>query len=340
MSPGSRGRPAARGKSLRERLLDLPLAVRNRAARSERVKSLVYELRNRRTFADLFQHDRMLDDHVRTEAYWAAIEKHVGPGDAVIDLGTGTGVLAMFAAKRGARVHAVEHGPIIDAAIAVARDNGLDDRIEFHRINSQRLELDEQVDAIVHEQIGDALYDEQVIANVADLRDRLLKPGGRIYPSRLDLYVEPVQLDAGLRAPFAWLQRDLHGIDFRVLEDYATPSHSYLYRRFRPFPFGHFLCRPEPVVSIDLATANPSDLPTEISYERPVEAAGTLDGYCVYFDARFDDEIWFTSSPAAPTTSWATPFLRVAARPVAPGESIALSLTAGDLSSPSTWQWT
>jgi protein arginine N-methyltransferase 1 len=329
----------AGGKSLRERLLDLPLAIRTRAARSDRIQSLVYELRNRRTFADLFQHDRMLDDHVRTEGYWTAIEKHVGPGDVVLDLGTGTGVLAMFAAKRGARVHAVEHGPIIDAAIAVAHDNGLGDRIEFHRVNSQRLELGEKVDVILHEQIGDALFDEKVIASIADLRDRLLKPDGRIYPSRLDLYIEPVELAEGLRAPFAWLQRDLHGLDFRALEGYATMSHSYLYRRFRPFPLGHFLCRPEPVVSIDLATADPSDLPTEISYERPVEAAGTLDGYCVYFDARFDDEIWFSSSPVAPTTSWATPFLRVAARRVAPGESIAFSLTADDLSSPSTWQW-
>jgi protein arginine N-methyltransferase 1 len=326
------------GKSFRDRLIDMPLAVRDRVAGSERAQTLLYEIRNRRLFSDLFQHDRMLADRVRTDAYWEAISKHIGGGDVVIDLGAGTGVLSMFAAKQGAHVHAIEHGPIIEAAQAVAADNGLDDAIEFHRVNSQRFELPSKVDAIIHEQIGDALFDEKVVENIADLRDRLLKPGGRIYPSKLSLYVEPVQLRDDMRAPFAW-QQTLHGVDFKKIGDFAEMSHAYLYRLFRPFPFGHFLCSPEPVVSIDLATAGPADLPTKISYERPVEAGGFFDGYCVYLTAHFDDEIWFTTSPDAPATNWATPFLRVEPRKVSPGDTLRLSLTAGDLATPASWRW-
>jgi type I protein arginine methyltransferase len=312
--------------------------IERRLRRSPHVQRLVYEVRNRRVFADLYQHDRMLADRVRTDAYGAGIEKHISRGDVVIDLGTGSGVLALFAARQGARVHAVEHGPIIDAARAVARDNGVS-TIEFHRLNSRRLELPHQVDAIVHEQIGDALFDERVVGNVADLRDRLLKPGGRIHPHRLALYIEPVQLLDGFGAPFAWEQR-LHGIDFRALEQFAdTQGHGYLYRTFRPFPFDRFLCRPEPVVEVDLHTATEADLPQRISYERPVEREGVLDGFCVHFHAAFDDEIGFGTSPVAPPTSWATPFLRVAPRRVAPGESVRLELTADDLADPSSWRW-
>jgi protein arginine N-methyltransferase 1 len=312
--------------------------IERRLRSSPHVQRLVYEVRNRRVFADLYQHDRMLADRVRTDAYWAGIERHISRGDVVIDLGTGSGVLALFAARQGARVHAVEHGPIIDAARAVARDNGVN-TIEFHRLNSRRLELPHQVDAIVHEQIGDALFDERVVANVADLRDRLLKPGGRIHPHRLALYIEPVQLLDGFGAPFAWEQR-LHGIDFRGLEQFAdTQGHGYLYRTFRPFPFDRFLCRPEPVVEVDLHTATEADLPQRISYERPVEREGVLDGFCVHFHAAFDDEIGFGTSPVAPPTSWATPFLRVAPRRVAPGESVRLELTADDLADPSSWRW-
>jgi type I protein arginine methyltransferase len=326
------------GKTVRERIRDAPIAVRDRIVDSERGQRLIYELRNRRLFADLFQHDRMLADAPRTEAYWTAFAKHLGSGDEVIDLGAGTGVLSMFAAKQGAHVHAIEHGPIIEAAQAVVADNGLEDQIEFHRINSRRFELSHKVDAIIHEQIGDALFDERVIDNIADLRDRLLKPGGRIYPSLLSLYIEPVQLREDMRAPFAWRQQ-LHGIDFRKIEDFAELSHDYLYRLFRPFPFGHLLAEPEPVVTIDLATATPADLPKSIEYERPVVAEGHFDGYCVYLTASFDDEIWFTTSPEAPATNWANPLLRVDSRRVALGDTIALSLTADDLATPASWRW-
>ncbi len=322
---------------MRERLVQAPLTLRDRLAQSDRAQRLLYEMRNRRLFADFFQHDRMLADRVRIEAYWEAIEKHVGQGDTVIDIGAGTGVLSFFAARQGAQVHAVEHGPVIEAARAVAHDNGIDN-VEFHRSNSRAFELPEKADAIVHEQIGDALFDERAVENIADVRDRLLKPGGRIYPSLLDLYIEPVQLREDMRAPFAW-QQQLHGVDFGAIEEFAELSHAYLYKSLRPFPFGQFLSPPEPVVSVDLHTVAPSDLPTRIAYRRQATSAGILDGFCVYFEARFDDEIAFGSSPELPTTNWATPLLRVRARKVEPGDAIALELTADDLAAPNTWRW-
>ncbi len=328
---------SATSRPMRQRLLDVPFALRDRVARSDRAQRVVYELRNRRLFADFFQHDRMLADEARIDAYWEALEKHLSDEDVVIDLGSGTGVLSFFAAKQGARVHAVEHGPLVEASKAVARDNGINN-VEFHRVNSRRLELPFKADAIIHEQIGDALFDERVVENVVDLRDRLLKPGGRIFPSLLDLYVEPVQLRDDLRAPFAW-QHHLHGIDFRALEDFAEKSHSYLYKSLRPFPFGRLLCRPEPVVSIDLHTASATDLPKAISFEREVVSAGSFDGFCVYFDAGFDGEIGFSSSPERPTTNWANPLLRTNPRRVEPGETIRLELNADDLAVPATWRW-
>jgi protein arginine N-methyltransferase 1 len=324
-------------RPMRQRLLDVPFALRERMARSDKAQRIVYELRNRRLFADLFQHDRMLGDKARIDAYWAAFEKHIHEGDVVVDLGSGTGVLSFFAAQQGARVHAVEHGPIIEAARAVALDNGIDN-VEFHRLNSRRLDLPEKVDAIIHEQIGDALFDERVVENIADLRDRLLLPGGRILPELLNLYIEPVQLRDDLRTPFAWQHR-LHGVDFRAIERFAELSHSYLYKSLRPFPFGHLLCNPKPVVSINLQTATAASLPREISYEREVTTAGSFDGYCVYFEAGFDEETGFSSSPELPTTNWANPLLRINQRPVDLGERIRLELSAEDLAAPATWHW-
>jgi protein arginine N-methyltransferase 1 len=315
----------------------LPGKARDRLAESPRAQKLAYALRNRNVFADLYQHDQMLHDKVRVESYWQGLSKHVKEGDVVIDLGTGTGVLAMFAAKQGAHVHAVEHGPIVAAAEAVARDNGITN-ITFHRTHSSKLELPGKVDAIIHEQIGEAAYDERVIENICDLRDRFLKPGGKVLPNLLDLYVEPVQVSEGFRIPFVW-QQNLHGIDFGAIEKLAEPTHRYFYRVNHPFPDNHFLCEPEPVVKVDLETARPDSLPKQIQYEREVTTPGSFDGYCVYFEAGFDEEIRFDSSPASFPTSWGRPFMRVTPREVSAGEKIRLDLRAGDLAAPATWTW-
>jgi protein arginine N-methyltransferase 1 len=312
--------------------------ARERVARHHTVRSLVYRARNRSTFANLHQHDIMLADRPRLDAYERALRTHIRPDDVVIDLGTGTGVLAFLAARHAARVHAIEHGPIIEAARAVARDNGIDN-VEFHDVHSRDFSLPGGADVILHEQIGGALFNENVVANVCDLRDRVLRPGGRIYPARLELFVEPVQLREDMRAPNAWLQ-EIHGIRFDALRRYGdTQPFDYWYATFRQFPLERFLCRQEPVVSIDLATASPSDLPTRVTYERPAAADGVLDGFCVYFRAGFGDDVWLTDSPEAPQTSWGAPFLRVECREVAAGDPIRLDLRAADLATPSTWRW-
>ena len=55
---------------------------------------------NERCFADLYEQERMLADKPRMNFYNCAIARHIQPGDRVIDLGTGTGVLAALASAQ------------------------------------------------------------------------------------------------------------------------------------------------------------------------------------------------------------------------------------------------
>jgi protein arginine N-methyltransferase 1 len=320
-----------------ERIPSARDVARGVLARSPTAQRVVYARRNRQQFSDFFQHDRMLGDRIRVRAYEQGFDKHLGQDDVVVDLGTGTGLLAFLAARRVARVHAVEHGSIIEAAEAVAADNGIDN-VTFHHTHSSKLELGEKVDAIIHEQIGEGAYNERAVENLSELRERVLKPSGRIYPALLDLYIEPVQLQDDFRDPFVW-QQTIDGTDFRRLRDFAKPTHEYLLKTFRPFPFGHFLCNPEPVVCLDLQTATADSLPQSISYQRQVTKAGILDGFCAYFNAGFDTELRFTSSPDGPGTSWGQIMLRVQSQEVAVGDTIRLDLHADPLSRLRSWRW-
>ena len=77
-------------------------------------------------------HLSMLLDTDRLNSYRRAIDASVQPGDIVVDIGSGTGILSFMACEAGAkRVYAIEGGPVIEAAKELAVDNGFGDRIEF-----------------------------------------------------------------------------------------------------------------------------------------------------------------------------------------------------------------
>ena len=66
------------------------------------------------------------------QSFLRAILKAVEPGDVVLDIGSGTGVLAYFACMAGAkRVFAVEQDPLVGLAQAISKQNGFDDRVVF-----------------------------------------------------------------------------------------------------------------------------------------------------------------------------------------------------------------
>ena len=77
-------------------------------------------------WADPVEHARMLHDDRRTGDYISALVAAVRPGDVVLDIGTGSGVLAVAAARSGARrVYAVEASDIADVAGRVFAANGV-----------------------------------------------------------------------------------------------------------------------------------------------------------------------------------------------------------------------
>lgn len=137
-----------------------------------------------------------LIDEERTSAFDKAISATVRSGDVVVDMGTGSGVLAMLAARAGAKkVYAIEIDQSNIATLgAVFRANGLDDRIVLVQGDVCKIDLPEKVDVIIGEMIATALIEElQVPATNNMLRfakraTRVLLRGYRTY---LDLVNNP-----------------------------------------------------------------------------------------------------------------------------------------------------
>src|SRR5262245_14768649 len=95
----------------------------------------------------LDEHRHYLADQVRTAAFRQAIEEIVKPGDVVIDMGAGTGILGLLACQAGARrVYSIDSGGVIELARKLCHANGFGDRVIFVKGLSTRVELPEKVD--------------------------------------------------------------------------------------------------------------------------------------------------------------------------------------------------
>ena len=128
-------------------------------------------------------HRLLLEDHVRMDAYERAIRELVKPGDVVLDVGTGSGILAMLAARAGAsRVHAVESADVVGLAEQNVRANGLENIIVVHHGDARELTPMEPVDVLVSECMGRFLIDDGMIPAIVAAGKRL-KPGGVCYLS-------------------------------------------------------------------------------------------------------------------------------------------------------------
>jgi type I protein arginine methyltransferase len=172
----------------------------------------------------LEEHRHYLADQARIAKYAAAIAHGVKPGDVVIDLGAGSGILGLMALRAGARrVYAIDASPALELARAVAAANGVADRVVFVRERSTRARLPEMADVVVGDQLGAFGYGAGVLEYFADARVRLLKPGGRVIPSRLTFVVAPVA-SAACRARVNWWSRSVEGVSLEPIAGIAAAS--------------------------------------------------------------------------------------------------------------------
>jgi protein arginine N-methyltransferase 1 len=260
-------------------------------------------------FASPFAQEDMLLDKIRCDAYREAIHRTVKPGDVVVDLGAGTGLLSFFALQAGARhVYAIEMTGIADVAAELIEANGFRDRVTLIRQTSNRARLPERCDVLVTETLSAFCFDsENMIEFVADARERFLKPGGRIIPESANTFLLPFSSEA---FGSGRLPPRFYDLDYRPFNKKLFAECRLVRASGKPF---RALSEPASCYQLDFRkeTKNPgkSFVPFRITTD------GRLDGFLGWFEASLCEGIALSNSPYRPLTSWWQLYLPVAEQP-------------------------
>ena len=253
-------------------------------------------------FLGLGIHAYMLADQARNNALARSIRCAVRPGDVVADVGGGTGLLSVLAARAGAaRVYCIEASALAGLARRVVRDNGLEDRIEVLAGVAQTTQLPERCDVVISETLGFLALDEGFRAVMTSARDRFLRPGGRLLPASVSLKVAAVEVSKSL--PDVWCAPGVDEVDLSCV----IRTFSMVPRRAHVDPALQ-LSAAETLVDLNCMTMGAQgDL--DFSCRVTCRREGRLAGFIVWFDARLIDGIELSSRSPDSRNHWGQGFL-------------------------------
>jgi len=262
----------------------------------------------------------------RLTQYERAIAAVVRQGDVVLDLGTGSGLLAVLACRAGARrVYAIEASDAVQMGTLLTSTTEFAERIEFVHATSQKVALSEQVDVIVgdiHDTFG---FQPGGLASIMDVRDRLLKPGGTLIPQATELMIAPLEAAALYAREIDVWNGCVHGVGLSSIRPFAV-SHVHPGR----FDSDQLLSPAAAIGALDLARA--TSLHFSGSAVTTIHRDGIAHGLCGCFVTTLAGDIRMGNVPGdSSTTNFAQAFFPFdQSVPVAAGDEVSISIDSHD----------
>ncbi|MEH6584389.1 MAG: class I SAM-dependent methyltransferase [Halioglobus sp.] len=252
----------------------------------------------RMSYRDVAMHKVMLQDVIRTDAYEKSINEVVRPNHSVLDFGCGTGILAMFAARAGARkVIAVDRSPFIKTAKKIAVQNNFEN-IDFHHADHQSLQLDESVDVIVSEWMGHCLFYEAMLEPLLAIRDRYLAQGGVMIPAQVSLHAGLV-FDEDVLDDLSFLKSKPYDIDFSPIAH--VPFQQTDLVALEP---DSIMKNTAHLGSLNMHTIGKTDTPRVFTGTIKPDKKTEIFALCGWFSADLSSGVTFGTGPKDMPTHW------------------------------------
>lgn len=275
-------------------------------------------------------HRELLADEKRTLAYREAIRQTVRPGDVVVDLGSGSGILSFLACEAGAgHVYAIDNGHMADVVTYLARHLGLSGRVTvFHQLSTEVV-LPRPADVLVTETMGSLGYDEHILGYILDARNRLLREGAAIIPRSVALHIVPVELPEIYRKHIDFWGEPRYGFDLSPLRFFASNSLGYV--QLDP---AAGIAAEARLIDVDLRTHETALVSGQTTFT--TERDATVHGFGAWFTTTLAEGVSLsTRDPGA--THWRHVFLPLEAPlSVTRGDEIRLELETDD---GKVWRW-
>merc|ERR1712215_438687 len=259
------------------------------------------------SYAHFGIHEEMLKDEVRTMTYRNSMyhNKHLFKDKVVLDVGCGTGILCMFAAKAGAKkVIGIECSNIVDHARNIIKANHFEDTIELIKGKVEEVTLPagiEKVDIIISEWMGYCLFYETMLKTVLYARDKWLAPTGLIFPDRATLYVCAIEDRQYKDDKINWWD-DVYGFDMSAIRKVALTE-----------PLVDVVDRNQVVTNnclikeIDIQTLKKEEIPFEAPFHLQIRRNDYVQALVTFFNMEFTHchkRVGFSTAPEAPYTHW------------------------------------
>jgi type II protein arginine methyltransferase len=248
-------------------------------------------------------HFSIVRDEARNTAYDSALRNCVRPGACVLDIGTGSGLLAMMAARAGAgSVVACEMNPALaSAARDVVSANGMGEAVRIIPSHSGDLAVEEfgsSFDVIVSEIISNNVVGQGALQVLEDAARRVLKPGGVMIPASCQVRVS-LAYWGGLP------KRRLGNVQGFDLSSFNQLEHSTISIR-RGDARLELRSAPADLFSFDFpARGAPPSRSASIDL---VATGGPVNGVVQWLRMQLDPKVTYENDPATPQSCWALLF--------------------------------
>jgi precorrin-6B methylase 2 len=283
-------------------------------------------------YESIASHRTMALDAVRNRAYAHALTHIITPDSVVLDLGAGTGVLGLIAARLGAqRVYLVEPTDVIAVAQELVSANGLGDRVTCMHGRLEDIELPEQVDVIVSVMTGNFLVTEDLLPTLFRARDTALKPGGHLVPNAAVMEATIVSAPAIHETHVSCWSGAQQGIDTSIGRSYAANTVVYNSTDIRGV---RYLAEPGAVHAVDFDRDTYAGVHAAITLQ--ATEAGICHGIAGWFRMQLGDT-WLSTSPRDERVHWSAVFFPIdPPLPIDGGEQVAIGL---DREPGGEWSW-